>query len=267
MRPPTPAPPVNRLAGTVAVAGGDTVSGLGTLRVALADSSGILTSSVDVDLSGCATVDDVVTQLNALGAGFTASISDGTLVLSADSSSGGIAVATLSGTDVATRFGLGDVLTYDSSQPAASIALRASIQSNAAALPVGAIATSGSLTVGDSAVAASSGTVASAMTQAMSASTSFAAAGGLGATRSTFASYAAAIISGAATTATTTASKATTAETTLETLTSQFSAQSGVNTDEEAATLVTLQNNYAASAKVISTVQSMFDALMSAVQS
>lgn len=48
----------------------------------------------------------------------------------------------------------------------------------------------------------------------------------------------------------------------LSTLQSKFNNQSGVNIDEEMAHLLSLQNAYAANARVMSTVKQMFDALL-----
>jgi flagellar hook-associated protein 1 len=48
----------------------------------------------------------------------------------------------------------------------------------------------------------------------------------------------------------------------LSTLQQKFNSQSGVNIDEEMAHLLSLQNSYAANARVMSTVKQMFDALL-----
>ena len=45
---------------------------------------------------------------------------------------------------------------------------------------------------------------------------------------------------------------------------SQYSSATGVNIDNEFSTLIVYQNAYSASARVISTIQTMFQALMSA---
>lgn len=90
-------------------------------------------------------------------------------------------------------------------------------------------------------------------------------AGYMGATSSTFASYAASIISDVAARASNASTAATSAQTTLSTMENNLSAQSGVNTDEEMAKLTELQNAYASSAKVVSTVQTMFNSLLQAV--
>jgi flagellar hook-associated protein 1 FlgK len=89
--------------------------------------------------------------------------------------------------------------------------------------------------------------------------------GYLGATSTTFSGYAASIISDVATRASNASTASTAASTTLTSMQSNLSSQSGVNTDEEMAKLTELQSAYASSAKVVSTVQSMFNTLLSAV--
>ena len=51
----------------------------------------------------------------------------------------------------------------------------------------------------------------------------------------------------------------------LEGLEARFAQRSGVDVDTEMAAMVTLQNAYAANARVMSTVQAMWDALLGAV--
>ena len=53
---------------------------------------------------------------------------------------------------------------------------------------------------------------------------------------------------------------------TEETLEARFAQRSGVDVDAEMAAMVTLQNAYAANARVISTVQRMWDDLLASVR-
>ena len=265
----TASTPPNSLTGSTTVAASDavTVASGTTVRVAITDSSGDVSSYQDIDLSSAATVSDVMTDLQSLS-GVTATITDGKLVLSAPSGSG-IALTTLSGsvggTDLSSYFGLNNLLSNGSS--AETIAVRSDILSSSTLLPTGALDSSSTLTTGTAAVAASSASIITGMYGVLTDSRSFAASGKLGATTSTFSSYAAAIISNVSTAASAASSTASTTSTALTTLQSQFSSESGVNTDQESATLVSLEDNYAASAKVVAAVKSMFDALLAAVQS
>ncbi|WP_198377600.1 flagellar hook-associated protein FlgK [Neoroseomonas rubea] len=56
------------------------------------------------------------------------------------------------------------------------------------------------------------------------------------------------------------------AQSLMQGLEARFADRSGVNVDEEMAAMVTLQNAYAANARVMSTVQAMWDALLGAVR-
>jgi flagellar hook-associated protein 1 FlgK len=92
----------------------------------------------------------------------------------------------------------------------------------------------------------------------------FAAAGTLPATNTTLGAYVGQVIGNAATTAAAATSKANDQSALLTQMQGQYSSQTGVNLDTELSTLVVYQNAYSASARVISTIQSMFQALMSA---
>jgi flagellar hook-associated protein 1 FlgK len=89
--------------------------------------------------------------------------------------------------------------------------------------------------------------------------------GYLGATTTSFAGFASDLISDVATRASDAAAQQTSTQTTLTSMQANLSNQSGVNTDQQTAQLTVLQNQYAASARVISTVTAMFSSLIQAV--
>ena len=93
----------------------------------------------------------------------------------------------------------------------------------------------------------------------------FGAAGNLGNTRMSLASYAATIIADITSNASAAQDQFSTKGTTWMTLKSTLSGQAGVNADEESASLVMLQNAFASSSKIISTVREMFNSLLQAV--
>jgi flagellar hook-associated protein 1 FlgK len=262
-------PPPTTLTGTTSVAATDslTVASGTTLRVALTDSSGAITSYQDVDLSSATTVQDVLDSLNAIS-GVSATITNGQLTIS-NSSGGGIAVSTLSGsvggTDVSSYFGLNDVLTGGSS--AQTIAVSSSLLADSSQLPTGTLSQAATLTVGSNAIGASDASTITSLYDTLTGKTTFAASGFLGSSSTSFSSYAANLISDIATRASTASSDADTSSSTLSTLTTSFANQSGVNTDEQTALLTQLQSYYAASAKVISTANAMFTSLLDAVSS
>lgn len=90
----------------------------------------------------------------------------------------------------------------------------------------------------------------------------FAGAGGLSQTTQTFSSYAAQILGAASTNASTYKVDATNAESLINGFTQRSEAISGVNLDTELANTVIYQNAYAASARVISVTNTLFDTLL-----
>jgi flagellar hook-associated protein 1 FlgK len=92
--------------------------------------------------------------------------------------------------------------------------------------------------------------------------TSFAAAGGIPATSTPISNYAAQLIGASATAASSASATATDQSSLLAQMQSEYSNSTGVDLDTELSKLVIYQNAYGASARVISTIQSMFDSLM-----
>lgn len=244
-------PPPNSLTGTEEVSAADTLSASGTLRVAVTDTDGNVTATNDFDLSGYTTVGDLVTALNSAGLGMTASIdSDGHLLLQADDSTGGVAVAggTIGTENFSGYFGLNDLVVGND---ATDISINSTFSDDPSLFPIGSLSTSGTLAVGDEAVSSGSGTLAQTMADAIN--------------DADFSGTAGDIVSNVGSMLTSATTIATSTETSLSTLLETFSSKYGVNVDEETAMISELQNAYAASAQVLTAVQSMFDDLINAV--
>jgi flagellar hook-associated protein 1 FlgK len=90
--------------------------------------------------------------------------------------------------------------------------------------------------------------------------------GHLGAATTTYGGFASNLIADVASRAASAQTSETEKTTALTALQTTFSNESGVNVDQQTATLTQLQNLYAASARVITTVNAMFSSLISAVQ-
>jgi len=265
---------------TLAATSPVTVAAGTTVRVAVMDNQGNVQSYADVDLSNCQTVGDVVSALNTAFAAASPAVtaaaslnSNGQLSIASGSASQGVAISTLSGsisgslsstaTDVSSYFQLNNMITGTS---AATFRVSASLLADPDQLADGTLNTSASPgTPPFSGVGAGDGTTANAMSNAMSNNQSFTAAGYLGSASTSFSSYAANLISDVANRASTASTNSTSAQATFNTFVTNYSSATGVNVDEQTANLVTLQNTYAASAKVISTVSAMFNALISAI--
>jgi flagellar hook-associated protein 1 len=266
----TSVPPPTSLTGTASVTSSDAFSGTGTVRIAEVDSSGNLVSYADLDLSSYTTVGSLVTAINGIS-GVSASIdSSGHLVISATGSGDGVSINEMtssvgsSNEGFSDYFGLNDLVTGTSTS---DIAVRSDLLDGSAALPTSTLDNSATLTTGNSVLSSGSQTVVNDLYDALTGSTSFAAAGGLAATTSTFANYAASIVSYVAAQSSTASSNYTAKETAQSTYSSSLSSESGVNLDEESARLSSLQNEYSAASELISAINSMFSALITAIQS
>jgi flagellar hook-associated protein 1 FlgK len=205
--------------------------------------------------------------------------SAGQLVISSSSASYGVGITTLSGsiaadpttlsngdgTDVSSYFHMNDLLVNSGS--AETITVRSDLASSAGLFASGELTSATSPgTPPFTAVTAGDGSVATSLSAALiNSSQSFSSAGYLSSTSKAFADYAALIVSDVSQRQSDAKTSSTTNSATLTTLQSTFSSKSGVNTDEQTAHLTELQNMYAASAKVVSIVQTMFQALIGAV--
>ena len=118
------------------------------------------------------------------------------------------------------------------------------------------------LAVGDIALAAGDATAARALADVFTTDQTFAAAGGLAGSVTTLSDFATSIISLNAANANAVAGDVASGESLEIALETQFGSLSGVNLDEELSQLVILQNAYAASARVTTTVSQLFDELL-----
>jgi flagellar hook-associated protein 1 FlgK len=262
-----PAP--NALTGTTEVVASDALSAAGTVRIGVTDDSGTVISFTDLDLSTCSTNQDVCDAIDAI-AGVSASFdSDGQLVISADNSDYGISINEMDsevGADslgFSNYFGMNDLLTGTS---AANISVNASILEDASKLAIAEFSSSSTLAVGDNAISSGDATIATGLSDLLSGSVSFDAAGNLSSCTTSFSSYASNILSDVANIAEEAANDSDVASSVYEELADSYSSATGVNLDEEAAKLTTLENIYAASAAVFEAIQEMYDTMISMVQ-
>lgn len=263
-------PPPTSLTGTTDVTSASALSATGTVRIAVTDQSGNLVSYGDLDLSSYATVGDLVTAINGIS-GLSASVdANGHLSITATGTGNGVAINEMTSAvgsnseGFSEYFGLNDLVTGTS---ASDIAVNRSILSGTSELQLATLDSSASLTVGSQVLSSGSATVVNAFYNALTDSRSFASAGGLAATTGSLADYASTIVSDVATKASQASSNYTAKETAQSTYADSLSSQSGVNLDEESARLSTLQNKYTAASALIQAINTMYSALLNAVQS
>jgi flagellar hook-associated protein 1 len=268
----TSLPPPASLTGTTTVAGTDPLSSLpasGTVRIAVVGQSGNLVSYQDIDLSQYSTVNDLVTKINSIS-GLSASVdANGHLSITATTSGDGVAINDMTssvgsgGQGFSSYFGLNDLVT---GKGAADFAVRGDLLDGDAGLPTATLDSSATLTPGSPVLSPGSTTVIDAFTNALTAQTNFAAAGGLSATTGSFADYAAAIVSDVASKASQASSTFTSKSTAQSTYANSLSSETGVNVDEENNRVAALQNKYAATSQLIQAVNTMFNSLLTAMQ-
>ena len=258
-----PAP--DSLTGTTDLDSLSSFSASGTVRVALVDEDGNLTSYSDLDLSSYSSVDDLVSALDAID-GVSASVnSDGTLTISSDTDGSGVAIGALdsaiNGQSFSSFFGFNAVFTGSS---ASDIAVSSSLIADSGALAVGTLDTD-TTSAGETVLTSGSSTVADALNSALTTSYSYTAVGSIGTMSGTLTDYASRVVSAFASRASTAEDAETTAETLQSSLSSTIASQSGVNVDEETSKLEDYQTLYSAAAQIIQTAKEMFETLLSAV--
>lgn len=261
----TALPAPSTLTGTTPVSSSDTLDASGTLRIAITNTDGTTVSSTDIDLSGIATVGDLVDALNGIS-GVSASVASGKLVVTSTDGKGialGDIDSAIGGKGVSDYFGLNDLLT---GTDASTIRVRGDILSGSTGLATAVLDTSSTLAAGSRALTNSSSAV-QAIADLFSDDQGFAASGGLGATSSSFSSYAARIVSAVATDASTAASGLERRQSNYDAASDALSSETGVNVDEETARLSELQQQYSTAAQLLSVLNDMFDALLEAAKS
>ena len=265
-------PPTTSLTDANTVAASDAFSATGSVRVALVNADGTLSTFTDVDLSACATVNDVVSSLDAID-GIEASLDDdGKLVITAEDDDLGVAIGPLDsacGDDdqsFSAYFGLNALFTGTSAADIAVDADTAADPSRLATAKLDDSLTADSLTATDvTALKTGSSDIADALLDALTADTDFASAGRLGASSSTIADYAATVVADYADRASDAATDQTTKTALTSSLANSISSQSGVNLDEETARLNDYQTLYSAAAQVVQAAKAMFDTLLEMV--
>jgi flagellar hook-associated protein 1 FlgK len=257
-------PPPSSLTGATVVAPGDAFSATGTLRVAVTDSTGVVQSVQDIDLSGLSTVQDVVSALNGVP-GLSAQINaQGQLTLSTASGQG-VALADIgasvqpNGQGVSAYFGLNNLFNGTS---ASDIAINAQVANDPTKLPTAALSTASGLAAGAIGVASADTTAADALSAALTKPRSFAAAGGFSAQTTSLQSYVTAFVSSAAQKIAGASDAASSSQATFQAAQTRLDNTTNVNVDEELANLQSLEQQYQANAQMIATVRTLFTALM-----
>jgi flagellar hook-associated protein 1 len=258
-----PAP--TALTGTTSLAATDALTGSGVFTLVAVGGDDKVTASLSIDLSTVASVQDLVDTINADGAFAAELTSDGKLRLTAADGSGiaidqGDSAVAPDGDGLSAYFGLNDIFTGSG---ASDIRLKPELADDPDLIPAGTVA---GTVVGDRALSSGDTSTAAALADAFTESRKFSGAGGLSSRSTSFAGYAGDLAATAARSASSATTKASTTTTTLTDLQSAFASQSGVNLDEETATIQSLETAYQAAARVMSALQTIYDELLNMVK-
>jgi flagellar hook-associated protein 1 len=262
-----PAPSSLTSAGTVSSS--DSFSATGTVRIAVTSSSGTVVSTTDLDLSSYSTVSDLLAGLNSIS-GISASISSsGKLVIQSTDSSDGVAINGLtssvgsSSQSFSDYFGFNDLFTGDD---ASSIAVSSALVSDPSGLATATLSDSSTLAAGSTGLSTSDASAVTALTTALTASRTLAASGTAGAKTTTLAGAASDFVSSAASTISTASTTASTNDSTLSAAKNALSNATGISVDEQTALLTQYQNQYEATAQLMTAVKSMYSTLISMME-
>lgn len=241
-------------------------SGTGVVRVGVVDMDGITVNYTDINLGGMTSINDVLTALNGV-ANISASLNgSGQLVISSTLPNSGVAMNQMTSSVGALNqnfshyFGMNNLFEGTGAE---SIDVSTYLQGDNDYLAAG-VFTGGA--AGTRGVARGDGSVADALADLLNSNVSFNAAGNFSAQSNTLTRYMQSIISNAANRAQLAENESATAETVYGKTKDYLLNKTGVNLDEETAKMVELQTKYQASASVIATIKTMFDALLAAVR-
>lgn len=242
----------------------------GTVSLQLSDPSGAGVRQVSVAMPAGGTVAGVLTALNAgvgaygsfsLDANGQLSFSSGANVPVTVSVASDNTLNSAGGPTLSQMFGIGDSAVAGLT---ASYSVRSDIAQNPAKLPFAALNLSAA--PGASALLIGDGSGALAMSQSgAKTTTSFAAAGGLAAAKTSVANYASQIAGLIGAKVSAADSRQKTAAATAAQATSQLTSVTGVNLDQELVNLTTYQQAYSASARLIQAAATMMDSLLQMV--
>jgi flagellar hook-associated protein 1 FlgK len=241
----------------------------GSTSFVLRGTDGSILKTFSISIGG-ATVGDIISDLNnaAGGAATFTLAADGSMMMTPSSAGARLEVTNdttargTTGVSLSQFFGLGGAM---QANQAANLAVRSDIAANPQLLSLAQLDVSS--TTANGAVVLGAGDSRGALDLAAVASASFnwPGAGGFASSTMSLNDFAARIIATQSTLASNAASDSTYRNDVKDEVDSRKTSQEGVNLDDELSNMMMYQQAYAASARMITTVQQMYDALLQAV--
>jgi len=243
----------------------------GVAQFALRGSDGAIVRNFSITVGG-ATVTDVLTSLNT-AAGGTATFAldaNGNMTMTPAATYSGARLEVgndttargTTGVSLSQFFGLGTAMRQNQ---ATGLAIRSDIAANGAKMALAQLDLSPATVVGDTVLGISDNRGALALSAIANASIAIPAAGGFAAGQMSISDYAARIMSAQSDLLNTAASDRTFRNDVAEEANARRTSVEGVNLDEELSNMMIFQQAYNASARLLTTVQQMYDTLLNAV--
>ena len=239
----------------------------GTMQFTLKNPDGSIAKQASLTLNGTETVGQAVSALNtAFGGAATFSLgADGSLSMTPANAGAQLAVNTdttqrgSTGMSFTEMFGLG---TQAQTAQAAGFTVNPALAASPSSMAFAQANITSSTVAGDNVLESGDNSGLLALQSVGTTNQTFAVAGNLSAQANTLTSYAASFYQDVATQSADASSNATTQSDLLTQAQTQQSSESGVNLDEELSNMMTYQQAYSASARMLSTVDQLYDTLM-----
>lgn len=247
----------------------DPLGGTGSVRIALTDDLGTVQNFADFNLAGYATINDMIVDINATFAGdIVASLdADGSLNLVSGVANQGVSLnqldSDIGGETFSKAFGLNNL--FDGTT-AEDITVSSYLLANSSFLATSTLSNDAALAVGDVGINPGDGSLSQQMNDAFTTFYSFNAAGNFAAQTETLDAYVDKIISNIAVRTANAQEETLTTQLVLEQTKTTLENLTGVNVDEEMANLIDLEAKYSANARMMATIQEMFDELINSVR-
>jgi flagellar hook-associated protein 1 FlgK len=248
---------------------GDALGATGSVRIALTDNLGVTQNFGDFNLAGYATINDMITDINAtFGGAIVAALDvDGSLTLNSGVAGQGVSLnqldSDIGGESFSKSFGLNNLFTGEGAE---DMKVSSYLLENNAFLATSRMSADPALVVGDIGLNPGDGSLAQEMNDVFNTLYSFNAAGNFAGQTETLDAYVDKIIANIAVRANNASEEALTTTLILEQTKTTLENLTGVNVDEEMANLIDLESKYSASARMMATIQEMFDELINAVR-
>ena len=243
------------------------LSATGSFRIAVVDKGGTLNNYADIPLGGITNVGQLLAALNAVPNVSATLDINGALQIDSTLAGNGISFNEMTSSVGASSWGISHYFGLQNMFDGANagiIVVSDYLTQNSNTLATGSL-NPGTIAAGDAVITRGDASISLSMAKILTSNVSFAAAGNFSAQTNTLNRYIEAFIADGSTQAKLADDQYETTNAIYKTSKDALNNTSGVNVDEETTKMLSLQNSYQASARMISTIRDLFQELMNAV--